>query len=109
MITWFYLFVAIAAEVIATSTLNATQSFTRLWPSLVVVCGYGTAIFFLTLTLKTLPVGIAYAVWSGVGVAAVAVIGWFFLNQKLDLAAILGICLIVAGVLIIHLFSRQAP
>ena len=109
MITWFYLFIAIVAEVIATSTLPATQSFTKFWPSVVVVSGYGTAIYFLTLTLKAIPVGIAYAVWSGVGVALVALIGWLVLGQKLDTPAMIGLAFIVTGVLTIHLFSGNAP
>ncbi len=109
MITWFYLFIAIIAEVIATSTLPATQSFTKLWPSVVVIAGYCAAIYFLTLTLRAMPVGVAYAVWSGVGVALVALIGWLVLGQKLDTPAIIGLGLIVTGVLTIHLFSGNVP
>jgi len=109
LINWFYLLIAIVAEVIATSTLPATQSFTKLIPSVVVIAGYCSAIYFLTLTLKAMPVGVAYAVWCGVGVALVALIGWLVLGQKLDTAAVIGLLLIVSGVLTIYLFSSNAP
>ena len=98
---WLFLSAAIASEVIATSALKSTQGFTRLWPSLIVLTGYSVAFYFLSLTLRTLPVGIAYAVWSGAGVALIALIGWLFLEQRLDMPAIFGMLLIVAGVLTI--------
>ncbi|NDC64624.1 MAG: QacE family quaternary ammonium compound efflux SMR transporter [Planctomycetia bacterium] len=105
---WMYLAIAIVAEVVATSFLRASAGFTRLLPSLVVVGGYGLAFFFLSLTLERIPVGIAYAVWSGAGVTLIAVIGWLFLGQRLDAAAIAGMALIVAGVVVINMFSRAA-
>lgn len=104
---WLYLAVAIVAEVIATSMLKTTESFTRLTPSLIVVAGYVTAFYFLTLTLKTIPVGIAYAVWSGVGIVLVALVAWLWHKQTLDLPAIIGMALIIAGVLVMNLFSRS--
>ncbi len=108
MPNWIYLVIAIACEVAATSALKAAEGFTRLVPSLIVVTGYVAAIYLLSLTLRTIPVGVAYAIWSGVGVALIAVIGWAFLGQKLDLPAIIGLILIVAGVVVINLFSKTA-
>jgi small multidrug resistance pump len=108
MVHWIYLAIAIAAEVVGTSFLRSTQGFTKLVPSLLVVAGYGLAFFFLSLTLEKIPVGIAYAVWSGAGVTLIAAIGWLFLGQKLDAAAILGMGLIVAGVVVLNLFSKTA-
>lgn len=103
---WIYLSIAIVAEVIATSFLKASDGFTKLLPSLAVVAGYVTAFFFLSLTLKEIPVGVAYAVWSGAGVTLIAAIGWIFLGQKLDAAAIAGMGLIVAGVVVLNLLSK---
>jgi small multidrug resistance pump len=108
MVQWIYLAIAIAAEVVGTSFLRASEGFTKLVPSLVVVAGYGLAFFFLSLTLEKIPVGIAYAVWSGAGVTLIAAIGWLFLGQKLDAAAIVGMGLIVAGVVVLNLFSKTA-
>ncbi len=102
------LLLAIIAEVTATSALKACESFTRLLPSLIVVAGYVIAFFCLSLTLKTLPLGVAYAIWSGVGTALVAMIGWLFYKQQLDLPAILGIALIIAGTIVLNLFSKTA-
>lgn len=104
---WFYLGIAIVAEVIATSMLKTTEGFTRLTPSLIVVAGYVTAFYFLTLTLKTIPVGVAYAVWSGVGIVLVALVAWLWHKQTLDLPALIGMGLIVAGVLVMNLFSKS--
>jgi small multidrug resistance pump len=104
---WFYLSIAILAEVIATSSLKAAEGFTRLIPSLIVVFGYGTAFYFLSLTLRTMQVGTAYAIWSGVGTVLVSLIAWILFNQKLDAAAIAGITLIIAGVVIIKFLSQQ--
>ena len=108
MQNWLYLVIAIGCEVAATSALKASEGFTRPLPSVVVVTGYVLAIYLLSLTLRTIPVGVAYAIWSGVGVALIAVIGWLFLGQKLDAPAIAGLVLIVAGVVVINLFSRTA-
>jgi small multidrug resistance pump len=106
---WLYLVIAIVAEVVGTSFLRASAGFTKPLPSLVVVVGYGLAFFFLSLTLDKVPVGIAYAVWSGAGVTLIAAIGWLFLGQKLDPAAMVGMGLIVAGVVVLNLFSKSAP
>ena len=106
MKNWLFLSVAILAEVVATSALKASEGFTRLWPSLLVVTGYGTAFFFLSLTLRTIPIGIAYAVWSGVGVVLIALVAWLFYGQRLDAPALAGMGLIVAGVIVINAFSR---
>ncbi len=103
---WLILFIAIVAEVIGTSALKASAGFTRLWPSIVVVAGYATAFYCLSLTLKTIPVGMAYAIWSGAGIVLVSLIAWLVFKQSLDLPAIVGMGLIVAGVLVIQLFSQ---
>lgn len=103
---WIFLSIAIVSEVIATSYLKAAEGFTRLWPSLVVVIGYALAFYFLSLTLKTIPVGVAYAIWAGVGVVLIALIGWLFLGQSLDMPAVIGLTLIVAGVCVINIFSQ---
>nr|WP_211092007.1 multidrug efflux SMR transporter [Vibrio agarilyticus] len=103
-----YLVIAIVAEVIATTSLKASDGFTKLLPSLIVVVGYGCTFFFLSLTLRTIPLGVAYAIWSGVGVALVTAIAWVFYGQKLDLAAMVGIGLIVAGVVVLNAFSRAS-
>lgn len=102
---WIFLMVAIVSEVIGTSALKASESFSRLAPSAVVVIGYATAFYFLSLTLKTIPVGVAYAIWSGAGVVLITLIAWILYGQALNLAAILGIALIVAGVVILNLFA----
>ena len=103
---WLFLSIAIVSEVMATSALKASVGFTRPLPSLVVVVGYGVAFYFLSLTLKTVPVGVAYAIWSGAGVALIALVGWAFLGQRLDAPAISGLALIVAGVVVINVFSK---
>jgi small multidrug resistance pump len=108
MKTYLLLLLAIVAEVIATSALKASESFTRLIPSLMVVAGYGIAFTCLSMTLKTLPLGVAYAIWSGVGTALVAVAGWVVYKQQLDLPAVAGIALIIAGTLVLNLFSKVA-
>ncbi|MFO7558569.1 MAG: SMR family transporter [Desulfobacterales bacterium] len=103
---WIFLSVAIVSEVVATSALKASEGFSRLWPSLVVVVGYAAAFYFLSLTLKTVPVGVAYAIWSGAGVALIALIAWLVFGQSLDIPAIIGLLLIVAGVVVLNLFSK---
>ena len=107
MNAWLSLGLAIVAEVIATSALKASDGFSHLLPSIVVIAGYGVAFFCLSLTLRQIPLGIAYAVWSGAGTALIAVIGVVAYRQKLDMAAVIGIGLIVAGVLVLNLFSRS--
>lgn len=104
--TYILLGIAIVAEVIATTMLKSAENFTRLWPSLAVVAGYAVAFVCLSFTLKTLPVGIAYATWSGVGIVLVAAIAWAVYGQVLDLAGIIGVSLIIAGVLVVNLLSK---
>ena len=99
------LLLAVAAETIGTTALQASQQFTRLWPSVIVVIAYALAFYLLSLTLKIMPVGIMYAIWSGLGIVFIAIIGFAVFGQKLDLPAILGISLIIAGILVINLFS----
>ncbi len=105
---YLYLALAIVCEVIGTSALKAAAGFTRLWPSVVVVLGYGLAFYFLSLTLRTIPVGVAYAIWSGAGVALITLIGWLVFKQRLDAPALVGIGLIIAGVVVIQVFSQAA-
>ncbi|KAF1046141.1 MAG: Multidrug transporter EmrE [Herbaspirillum frisingense] len=100
--------IAIVSEVIATSALRASDGFSRLWPSLLVVLGYGTAFFFLSVTLKSIPVGVAYAIWSGLGVVLISLAAWVLFGQKLDLPAVIGMGLIVAGVAVLNLFSKSS-
>jgi small multidrug resistance pump len=104
---WIFLSIAILSEVVATSALKASEGFSRLWPSAVVVLGYASAFYFLSLTLKTIPVGVAYAVWSGAGIVLIALIAWLVNGQALDFPAIVGMSLIVAGVAVLQLFSKN--
>ncbi len=106
--TYLYLAIAIVAEVIATSALKASEEFTKLVPALVVVFGYGIAFYMLTLVLKTMPVGIAYALWAGLGIVLVAIVSAVIYQQIPDLPAIVGMLLIVAGVIVINLFSKTS-
>jgi multidrug transporter EmrE-like cation transporter len=105
---WLYLCVAIVTEVIATSALTPSQGFSKPLPTIVVLVGYGIAFYFLSLTLRTIPVAVAYAVWSGAGVAMITLIAWALFGQRLDAFALFGIGLIVAGVLVIRLLSTAA-
>ena len=107
MLNYAYLAISIIAEVIATSALKASQGFTRLLPSAVVAIGYAISFYFLSLTLRALPVGIVYAIWSGVGIVLISAIGWVLYGQKLDAAALAGMFLIVAGVLVVNLLSSS--
>ncbi|MGB6067018.1 MAG: multidrug efflux SMR transporter [Desulfomonilaceae bacterium] len=106
---WLYLFIAIVSEVIATSALKAAEGFTRWIPSLLVVVGYASAFYFLSLTLRSIPLGVSYAIWSGVGVALVSLAGWVFYHQSLDAAALVGIALIIVGVVVLNFFSKAVP
>lgn len=108
MTNWLYLGIAIVCEVIATSALKATDGFTRWQPSVLVALGYCLSFYFLSLTLRSIPVGVVYAIWSGVGVVLVSVAGWLLYQQKLDAPALIGIGLIVAGVMVLNLFSKSA-
>lgn len=104
-----YLFLAIAiiSEVIATSALKASNGFTVLVPSLITIVGYVIALFFLSLTLKTIPVGIAYAIWSGAGIILISTVAWIMFKQQLDLAALIGLGLMIAGIIVINVFSKS--
>lgn len=104
---WTFLGIAILGEVIATSALKASDGFSRLAPSIVVAVGYMVAFYFLSLALRAIPVGVAYAIWAGLGVVLVAAISWVVYGQKLDFAAIAGMALIIAGVAVMNLFSKS--
>ena len=106
--SWLYLAIAIVAEVVATTALKASDGFTRMGPTGITVVGYGIAFYLLALALKTIPVGIAYAIWSGAGIVAITAIGYFIFGQKLDAAALIGIALILAGVLVLNVFSSTS-
>ena len=108
MIAYLYIGVAIIAEVIATTALRAADGFTQLWPSLISIVGYVVAFYFLSLTLRSMPVGVAYAIWSGVGIVLISLAGWLLYKQLLDLPALIGMGLIMAGVVVINLFSKTA-
>ncbi|MGI4737616.1 MAG: DMT family transporter [Janthinobacterium lividum] len=103
---YLFLFLAIISEVIGTTALTASNQFTKLIPSLITVVGYGLAFYFFSFSLKAIPVGVAYAIWGGVGIVLVTLIGFFYLKQRLDLPALAGIALIVIGVLVMQLFSK---
>jgi len=106
---WLHLAFAIVAEVAATSALKAAEGFTRLVPSVIVLVGYLTAFYFLSLSLRTIPVGIAYAVWSGVGIALISLIGWIVYDQSLDGPALAGLGLIGSGIVVLNVFSKSVP
>ena len=103
---WLYLLIAIVAEVAGTSALKASQGLTVLLPSVLVVVGYGAAFYFLSLTLSSISVGVAYALWSGIGIVLISAVGWLWFGQALDAAAMVGIAFIIAGVGIINFFSN---
>ena len=105
---YIYLIIAVAAETISTSALQASNQFTRLGPTLLVILSYGVAFYFLGIALKYIPVGIAYALWSGLGIVLIALIGFAVFGQTLDLAAILGLAMIIGGIVVIQLFSGSA-
>jgi small multidrug resistance pump len=104
-----YLGFAIMFEVVGTSALKESDAFTKLVPSVIVVVAYAASFMFLALTLRTIPVGIAYALWAGIGIVLIAVIGWAWFKQPLDLPALIGLSLIVAGVVVVNAFSRTLP
>lgn len=105
--TYLYLFIAIIAEVTATSALKASEEFTKLYPSLIVVVGYGVAFYFMILVLRVIPIGITYAVWSGLGIVLVTIVGIFLYKQIPDIPVIIGMGLIVSGVVVINVFSKS--
>ncbi len=104
---WLALAIAIVAEVIGTTALKASNEFTRLLPSLIVVVGYGTAFYFMSISMRVLPVGIMYAIWSGMGIVLISVLGWLVYRQTLDTPAMIGLVFIIAGVIIINVFSKS--
>lgn len=105
---FFYLIVAVIAETIGTTALQSSQQFTRFWPSVLVVVAYAISFYLLALTLKYMPVGIMYAIWSGLGIVLIAGIGYFYFGQKLDTPAFIGLGLIVAGIVMINVFSKAS-
>ena len=105
--TYLLLVLAILAETIGTTALQASQQFTRIMPSVVVVVAYALSFYLLALVLKTIPVGIAYAIWSGLGIVFIALIGLTVFGQRLDLPAVIGMAMILGGILVIHLFSAS--
>jgi small multidrug resistance pump len=107
--TYAYLLIAVAFEVLATTALAATEGFTRLGPTALSLAGYACAFFFLALALRSMPVGLVYAIWSGAGIVLITAVAWVVYRQALDAPALIGIGLIVAGVAVINLFSRSLP
>jgi len=107
MNNWLLLALAIVAEVVGTSALKASEGFTKLCPSFLVVLGYACAFYFLALTLRTIPVGIAYAIWSGLGIVLISIIAWLFFDQSLDKPAIIGMLFILSGIVIMNVFSKS--
>lgn len=105
--TYLFLSLAIVAEVIATSALKLSDGFSRLFPSMITVVFYGISFYCLSLTMRYLPTGVIYAIWSGVGIVLIATVSWLFYGQKLDIPAILGMLLIILGVIVINVFSTS--
>ena len=103
---WIPLLIASIAEVIATSALKASEGFTKLWPSIIVVIGYGAAFYALSLALREIPMGVAYAIWSGLGLILITLTGWLLYGQRIDAPALIGMVLIVAGVVVMNVFSK---
>lgn len=108
MNAWMMLGLAIVAEVIGTTALKASESFTRLVPSLIVVVGYGVAFYCLSVVLKSVPVGIAYAIWSGLGIVLITAVAWLLYGQRIDAAGLIGMGLIIAGVVVLNVFSKSS-
>lgn len=104
---WGLLSLAIVTEVIATTALKSSNGFTKLTPSIIVITGYVISFYMLSITLKSLPMGITYAIWSGVGIVLISLIGWLYFKQQLDTASLIGMALIVAGVIVINVFSSS--
>jgi small multidrug resistance pump len=104
--TYIFLIFAILTETIGTTALKASDGFTRFWPSVILVVAYAASFYLLALTLRTMPVGVAYAIWSGLGIVIIAVIGWFVFRQSLDLPAVIGMSMIIAGIVVMQMFSN---
>lgn len=107
--TYLFLMAAILAEVVATTALARSESFTRLWPSLVAIFGYAVAFWLLSYPLRVMPTGVVYAIWSGMGIVLISGVAWVWYRQTLDFAALLGLAFILVGVLIVNLFSKSIP
>jgi small multidrug resistance pump len=107
--TYLILMAAILAEVVATTALARSESFTRLVPSLLAICGYALAFWLLSYPLRVMPTGVVYAIWSGMGIVLISAVAWIWYRQTLDFAAILGLAFILVGVLIVNLFSKSIP
>ena len=107
MLRYILLLLAIVFETIATSFLKQSEQFSKLWPTVMMVVCYGASFYLLSIAFKTMPIGIAYAIWSGVGIVLIGFIGWLVFKQSLDFPAILGMGMIIAGVIIINLFSKS--
>lgn len=105
---WILLGFAILAEVVGTSAMKASEGFSKIVPSMITVVFYGIAFYLLSLTLRTIPVGIAYAVWSGVGIVLISLVAWVLYGQKLDMAGLIGIGLIISGVIVLNVFSKSS-
>ena len=106
-VNWLFLIIAIISESIATNSLKASNGFTNIVPSIIALVGYGSVLFFLSLAIRTIPVGVAYATWSGIGIMLIALVGWLWHKQTLDTPAIIGIGLIIAGIVIMNVFSES--
>ena len=106
MSKWPYLGMAIFSEVIATSSLKSTEGFTKFLPSTIVVIGYCAAFYFLSLTLDSIPIGVVYAIWSGAGIVGIAILSWIIYGQNLDLGTGIGMALIIAGIIVMRLYSN---
>lgn len=105
---WVYLTAAVVLETVGTTALQASQQFTRILPSAITLTSYGLSFYMLSYVLRFLPVGIVYAMWSGLGICLISAIGWWYLGQKLDLPAVMGLGLIIAGIAVINLFSKAS-
>ena len=108
MLSYLALGIAIVGEVIATTALKSSDSFTKLVPSIITVIGYGVALYFLTVTMKSIPTGVAYAIWSGLGIVLITITSYFVHHQKIDAMGMVGMALIIAGVGVLNLFSKSA-
>ena len=107
-LSYVHLAIAIFSETMATTAMKSSDSFTKLWPSVITIVGYAVAFYFLSLTLRTIPTGIAYAIWSGIGIVLISLMGWFLHGQALDVPAMVGIGFILVGVVIVNTLSKTA-
>ena len=108
-VAYVYLSLAIVSEVVATTALKSAQGFSRLWPSVVVIVGYASAFYLLSRCMATIPVGVTYAIWSGVGIVLITLLAVWVHGQRIDLPAVLGMGLIVSGIVVMNVFSKAVP